>query len=368
MLRTALFLCFFSVISLCLPSTAIWGQMPEDVAGDTVVEATAMEEAAEEQDLSGLHENLIKTKDGLERLYYVYVPESATGENGATYPAVLMLHGGGGNALQIRDHVQIEELAEREGFLVFYPEGTAKKVLRKKLATWNGGFCCGAAAEENIDDAGFIAEMLEEAAQNYPLDPARIYATGISNGGLMANVLACKLADRIAAISSVGGPGMPPECKPSRPVPVMIIHGTADKCALYEGGEACGGCWEEVIAGATKLTPKKKHFPCMGVAQQDMFWREVNGCSAEAAVTFKNGDTLCRRSSDCTGGSAVAVCTIYEGGHTWPGSPEKDCLPVQKFCQAHRAIVGKTSRDFDANEMMWRFFKSYSLGNSAAPE
>lgn len=307
-----------------------------------------------------LNMHLLDADDIDSRLYYSYTPESYDPKAEQPYPALIVLHGGGGNALQTSNHVDMNSLADTENFVVLYPEGVGKKVLGKTFATWNAGSCCGQAQEDNIDDVAYIKSVLEHASAQYNIDTARIYATGMSNGGIMAHRLACEMSDSIAAIAAVGAPGVAPDCKPKRAVPVMIVHGTEDQCALFEGGDQCGGCWQKAMREGSILNPKDNHFPCMSVTAQEKVWRDINQCGVKQSVVFQQGDTMCRQTMDCKEAS-VMTCVIYGGGHTWPGAAERECKPRQKFCNAFKQISGKTSRDFHANKMMWHFFKTHRL-------
>jgi len=135
---------------------------------------------------------------GIERHYVVRVPPDAI-QTTAAVPLVLVLHGGGGNAEVTERMTGFSHKAAREGFIVVYPEGTGG--FTRKLLTWNAGHCCGYAMEQKIDDVGFISVLLHKLIQEYPVDSARIYVTGMSNGGMMTHRLGIELSDRFAAIA-----------------------------------------------------------------------------------------------------------------------------------------------------------------------
>lgn len=308
-----------------------------------------------------LYQHFLDEADEKSRLYYVYLPKSYDENAVKTYPVVLVLHGGGGNARQASEHTNMNALADTEGFIAVYPEGIGKSVLKKKFATWNGGTCCGQAQKENVDDVAYMGRVLDQLAERYKIDQSRVYATGISNGGIMTHRLACEMSDRIAAVAPIASPGLSPDCQPKRPVPIMLIHGTKDQCTKFEGGESCGGCWQKVIQEGTVFKPKDVSFPCQSFAAQTKAWKTLNACGADTSVLFQKGDTMCLRTVSCQSNAPVVSCTIYGGGHTWPGAKEKSCKPRQKLCNARKEILGKTSRDFQANKMMWTFFKQYHL-------
>lgn len=311
------------------------------------------------QDKNGLAEFYIEAWGGAARRYYVHVPEGYNPE--FSYPVVVNLHGGGGNAVGAATGTDFNALADRKGFIAVYPEGTGQKVLGKLLATWNGGPCCGKAQDKNVDDVSFIRQVIDDLKRRYNINRKRVYATGISNGAIMAHRLACELSTQIAAIAAVAGPGMVKNCQPERAVPVLIIHGTDDQCARYQGGKQCGGCWQRAIAKATRLPDLGRgRFACMSVPEQAQKWQRINQCGDGEKVTYKKGNAECKTAAGC-GMEPVVTCTIYGGGHTWPGAPGPKCDKDTKFCRAYIDVTGAISHDLNANEYMWDFFKRFSL-------
>lgn len=232
-------------------------------------------------------------------------------------PVVLNFHGRLSSPSQAEWISEMTPKADASGFVVVYPAGIGQ--------TWNGGFCCGQAQSENVDDVGFTRALLDELGAKLCIDARRVFATGLSNGGFMSHRLACELADRIAAVGPVAGHLLLPSCKPSRPVPVIHFHGTSDTVVPYGGGLGMASV-ESSLAG----------------------WAERNGCTGSAKETFARGDAKCVTWDGCTAGADVTLCTIDGGGHTWPGGP---ALPG----------LGKTSKDLDATDAMWTFFATHAM-------
>lgn len=274
--------------------------------------------------------------DGRERMYLMHVPPSY--KNDTPAPAVIYLHGGGGG-IESSQKDGMYDYSDKFGFILLSPAGSGA-LAADRLLTWNAGSwgpadnesCCGYAAEHDIDDAGFISQMIDETEGRLNVDAKRIYATGISNGGIMSYRLACELSGKIAAVAPVAPPGLESNCAPSRPVSVMHVHGTGDPCANYSGGLS-GGC-----------VGIRKYY--MLPAQHDVdFWLRENGCSGNGSISYHKGNASCT-SYSCAQGSEVEFCTIIGGGHTWPGGWQY--LPA--------AWVGPVSYDISF-EQIWEFFQ-----------
>jgi polyhydroxybutyrate depolymerase len=187
-----------------------------------------------------------------------------------------------------------------------------------------------------VDDVAFVRDLLDEIEARYCIDPKRVYATGMSNGGFLSHRLACEVSDRIAAVAPVAGVlGIPPEsCNPGRPVPVLHFHGTADPMVPYTGG--------------TPLIPQLGvGIVFRSVANTMSHWRSKNACSGFEKTFYANGDATCVEWPDCAMGAQTALCTIDGGGHTWPGG-----VPIP---------AGKTSTDIDATATMLEFFAAHPL-------
>ncbi|OGO48015.1 MAG: hypothetical protein A2Z30_01750 [Chloroflexi bacterium RBG_16_64_43] len=237
--------------------------------------------------------------DGRDRSYALHVPAGLD----AAQPVALVLafHGGLGTASYMPALTGFSRKADREGFLVAYPNGTG--ALDDRLFTWNGGTCCGYATRENVDDTGFVRAVIDDIASRLPVDPRRIFATGISNGGILSYRLACEMADRVAAIGSVAGTQNLPGCAPSAPVSILHIHGTADQHLPFEGGVG-----PESLAGVDFAS----------VADSINFWQRADQCPAEAMIAV-SGIVTHTTYAPCAAGSAVELYAIEGGGHAWPG-------------------------------------------------
>jgi polyhydroxybutyrate depolymerase len=245
---------------------------------------------------------------------------------------VLLFHGGLGTGAQMEESSLMSPIADREGFIVAYPDGLNR--------SWNAGTCCGPPAEQGIDDVGFVAALLDHLEAELCIDRRRIYAGGMSNGAMLSHRLGCDLATRIAAIAPVSGTNVASPCAPARRVAVMQIQGRDDKHVPWEGGAGCG------IAGV----------PFTSVPDTIAGWRQRNGCTAgPAALLVEQGDGRCEREGACPPEGEVVLCTIAGGGHAWPGgSPRQGGSPA---CM--RAGEGAQSRSFIASEQMWRFFAAH---------
>ena len=270
------------------------------------------------------------------REFEVHIPDTVAGQE--NLPVVIAMHGGGGNAAQFRKQTGFDAIADRNGFMVVYPEGTG--ALIGNMRTWNAGRCCGTAVKKNVDDVGFISAMIDKLAQKYGIDRTRVYATGHSNGAMMSYRLACELADKIAAIAPNSGQRVFDDCHPTHPVAVLHIHGTADPCALYNGGAQCGGCFSKALG----IQLPNDTWACEPVKLNVKSYATLNGCSAETETVFTKGAVTCERYKGCL--SAVELCSIAGEGHSWPGG-----------ANGRLKTTGPGNNDINAGEFMWEFFK-----------
>lgn len=282
---------------------------------------------------------------GRSRHYVLHVPSAPTVQaiDASAPPApapralVVSLHGGGGHAEGVANQTGFSALADREGFVVVYPDGVDKG--------WNDGRAGvpSTAVKENVDDVGFLTAVLDDVARRVSIDPGRVFVNGISNGAFMSARFACERSSRVAAIGLVAG-SMGPEllasCKLSRPVSVIAFLGTADPLVPYEGGVVHLGPFER---GQTA-----------SAADSIRAFRTQNGCGAIRSMAVPDADpadgtTARAEASLCAERTSVELYTIEGGGHTWPGG--KAYLPAR--------IVGKVSRDVDATATMWAFFVAH---------
>jgi polyhydroxybutyrate depolymerase len=252
-------------------------------------------------------------------------------------PVVLIFHGGASNAEQMVRFSGMNDKADNAGFIAVYPNGTGRD---DKLLTWNGGNCCGFAMEKNIDDVAFTRDLLDDLSKVAKIDAKRVYATGMSNGGIMCYRLASELSDRIAAIAPVSGTMGTEKCTPKRPVSIMHFHGTEDEFVPYKGGKG------EKSLSQTDFK---------SVEQTVSAWLKADGCKDEAKEDkipdkAKDGTPIVRKTyGPGKNDTEVVVITIEGGGHTWPGRE-----PALKY-------LGKSTKNISANDAMWEFFEKHPM-------
>jgi polyhydroxybutyrate depolymerase len=264
-----------------------------------------------------------------ERCYHLYVP--AGYDPGRPVPLVVSLHGFLSNPDSQAWISGWHELAEREGFLVAYPQGTSWPQRWNAGTTWNAG----------VDDVQFFRDLLDDLAGVAAVDRSRVYVNGFSNGGGMAVRIACEASGQVAAIGTVAAAVVDlGDCTPARPVPVLAFHGTADPLVPYEGGDMHGRPLRE----GAELTQAPIYF--VGAKEWTARWAEGNGCAPAPESAPLQGDVRGMRYINCEQGAGVILYTIEDGGHTWPGG-----VPIP--------IVGKTSHAIDATAEMWRFFQAH---------
>ncbi|MBB3606746.1 polyhydroxybutyrate depolymerase [Mycolicibacterium sp. BK556] len=235
---------------------------------------------------------------GVTRSFHIYRPADISGPA----PLVVMLHGGYGTGAQAERAYRWDAQADAGHFVVVYPDGLNR--------AWNAGSCCGLPARSGVDDVAFLSAMVGAIEQQMPIDTSRVFATGMSNGAMMALRLACQ-SSLFAAVAPVAGTLLT-GCSGASPTSVLQIHGTADDRVPYGGGP-----------GPRVDGPS--------VESVNATWRTIDGC--EPPVSSSDGDVTTQR-ADCPDGRAVELITIAGAGHQWPG---------------------------DATATIWRFFTQHHL-------
>jgi polyhydroxybutyrate depolymerase len=279
---------------------------------------------------------------GRSRSYIVHVPPQGTG--GEPLPVILNFHGGGSNAAADELYTGMDTAADRDGFIAVYPNGTG---FFRRVLTWNAGGCCAYAMRNAIDDVGFTRAVIDDLSRCARIDSRRIYATGISNGGMMAYRLGVELADRIAAIAPVEAVLVVPTNGPSRPVPLMAFNSVDDRFVPYGGGFGRNG-------NRTHPAP----FPAVDhvIAR----WRGFDKCPetprTSPAVKGAAGSPDAANSATrytwgpCAQGTEVVLWKLAGSGHVWPDAARNP-----------RWLLGPGTHVIDANHQMWEFFKRFSL-------
>jgi polyhydroxybutyrate depolymerase len=269
---------------------------------------------------------------GRERCYLLYVPPGY--DAAQPVPLVVSFHGFLSNPNSQALITGWHELADREGFLVAYPQGS------QFPQRWDSGETWG---DSDVDDVRFFEDTLDDLSAVAAIDPSRIYVNGFSNGGGMAVFAGCEVADKLAAMGSVAGAVVDMDnCRPARPLPAIAFHGTADPLVPYDGGELQS--W--LLRWGAGVIDGPVYF--VGAEDWVATWVENNGCDPAPEGIPPQGDVQGIRYTGCDQDARVVFYAIDDGGHTWPGG-----WPIPG--------AGKTSDDINATEEMWRFFQAYHL-------
>jgi polyhydroxybutyrate depolymerase len=272
--------------------------------------------------------------DGIMRSYHVHVPSSYDGE--ASVPVVIALHLGLADGETIEKISGFSEIADREGFIVVYPDGHMKR--------WAGPGLTVPKELVGVDDVGFITEVMDRVSKGWKIDSKRVYVAGMCRGGFLAQMLAGEHPESFAAIAAVTTfqtPEFAAEYRDlQRPVPILLMNSTEDMFVPFAGGPL-------------PLTPEIEVLSSREIVKR---WVDLNGCGSQALVTEfpdqADDGTRARREvyADCRGAAEVAYYVVKGGGHTWPGG-------LQYMDESE---IGKTSRDLDASELIWEFFSRHT--------
>lgn len=273
---------------------------------------------------------------GLNRSYLLYTPVNSQASS-KELPLVIACHGGGGTARRMDKLTGgISLLADRENFMVVYPQG-----LRRR---WNDGRTVNLSTTSDVE---FISCLIDELVKEGKVDPDRIYSTGISNGGFFSQYLAKKLPGKIAAVASVAAtlPEAYTKYEATSPVPVLYMLGTEDPLVPFTGG---------VVGGKLLVQERGKVVPARQAVQ---YWLVNNGIESvrprKSKLDTDASEGISILVRDYRNGDSKRDVLVYElvgGGHTWPGGWKY--LPER--------LIGKTATSINANELIWEFFSGHS--------
>ncbi len=269
---------------------------------------------------------------GLIRTYHVHIPALAAPSSG--FPLLIMLHGGTGNGGRLVQKSGFSQLADQEGFIVAYPDGTG---LLQNRYTWNAYGCCGYAQRKNVDDVGFISALIDQMIADFDVDPSRVYVAGFSNGAMMTFRLACELSGKIAAAAPFAGSLNADACPATEPVPILIMNGEDDQNVPVAGGTSDSRGSESQRDRVDKPT-----------AFAVETWVTINGCSSTPSDVDSSVATVSTYAG-CTDGATVEQVLVHGLGHQWPQADEGNA--------------------FDAPSQIWGFVSQFSKpsANRASP-
>jgi polyhydroxybutyrate depolymerase len=282
----------------------------------------------------------------LQRDFLLHVPPGYHGDS--PLPLLLVMHGAFSTAVQTERETGFSALADRENFLVAYPEGIG---LFGFLQHWNAGHCCGKAAAEGVNDVAFVDAVIAEVRRRLSLDPQRIYMAGMSNGGMFTYRYAAERTTTLAAAAVVAGAigshqgvggaswQLP---APDETLPLIIFHGLSD---------------DHVPAAGGKSPLKGGERAYSSVAEAAAFWGKADRCQGKPEnAPLSGGGGWRQQWSDCARDSAVEVNFLTGWEHQWPAPYFTDGLPPDN-----------PLRGFDASAQIWNFLRRYRRDINGQP-
>ncbi|HET9304576.1 MAG TPA: PHB depolymerase family esterase [Candidatus Sulfotelmatobacter sp.] len=315
------------------------------------------------------------TVDGVDREFNVRLPSGYDSQQ--HYPVVILLHGMNQDPDDIERLTRFDELADKDGVIVVYPAALhgrwnvgVRPQQRPRMGPgprrrWGypgggypgggGGYPGGQRPNREPDqqhrmgppeDVAFINQMLDQIGSKFSADSSRIYAVGLSAGGMMSLRLGCAISERFAAVAAVGA-AMPKTmvCVPSRPVPAVMVNGTSDPVVPYGGG-----------------TEHNLNLQTLSVEDSAKAWAKINHCAekpehSKLPAHGKGGmETKVETFGGCQQNAQVVLYSVKGAGNTWPGGEQYE---------AEKA-VGKTSSDLDTNQVIWSFLVTRKLAGESA--
>ncbi|HED17348.1 MAG TPA: hypothetical protein ENI64_11120 [Gammaproteobacteria bacterium] len=309
----------------------------------------AVKPVEQQQLRAATHYELTLPYDNRLRQYNLYIPSNWNEQK--KLPVVIMLHSGGGNAAMFEERTGMTRKAETEGFIVVYPQGTG--YTHDRFYTWNSGHCCFYALEKQVDDVGFVRELILKLVERLHIDKHRIYVAGFSNGGMLAYRLGAAMPDVLAAIAplsaTIGGRAGPDEPEfripaPVRTLPLITMHGLADQQIPYDGGQG-----SKAFAERTDIS----------VEMSLRYWMQAASCHSGQARSSKISKSTTRYQFACDK-TAVELYTLEGMGHAWASE-------VRNGWRVEYALLDEPDMTVSATDIVWDFFKHHPRRHPSTP-
>lgn len=263
---------------------------------------------------------------GYERSYTIVLPSNYNQLQ--KYPAIIALHGGGGSGQQCEKSYALTNWANKNGYIMVYPDGVKKKGLIK-LRTWNAGTCCGNASENNVNDVEFISLILDDLVKNYFSDSEKIFVVGMSNGGMMAYKLACEIPNKIRGIAVVSGTMVTNKIYNNLiPVPILHIHSINDKRVPVKGGKGVSDYYFPSVDSVLSI------------------WKKINKCDENNKQILKGIDFTNYKWYNDKGDLMIDYYLTEDGGHSWPQGKKGSIFS------------DKPAISINANDLIFYFFNT----------
>lgn len=269
------------------------------------------------------------------RSYKLYIPARY---DGRPAPLVVDLHGYLSGAAGQVTMSNLAATAEAEGFILATPQGNGP------MPYWN------ASPHPDLpDDVQFIADVIDDIGTGLCIDARRVFVDGFSNGAFLASLVACRLADRVAAVAAVAGLMVPAGCAPARPIPILAIHGTADRFVTFDGSPNVALTTLTWNDDSTRAFADLPFAPATAALDR---WAGLNTCTQPSEEQPIAASVTRTRYAGCQGGSDVELYVLSGAGHTWPASA---------FADASAPILGPATHELDATKVIWAFFQTHPM-------
>lgn len=302
--------------------------------------AAAAVPLAAQRDIPAGFQRRTLVHQGATRSYYIHFPPGYS--SAKRYPVLILLHGGGGNALQALESYPVQSVTDRQGAILVAANGTGPLPRREALLTWNVAFGFGAALEKKVDDTGFLRQLILSLRDSESVDPKRVYLTGLSNGAIMCHRAGAANSDLVRGIAPVcgtvggrdesGSQMLLPE-KPTKPVDVVMFCGALDDSIPLEGGRQ-------------RRSADKTTKVVMSAEESAEFWVKANGCQPTPHVEELPQQKATRKTwKGGREGTQVVLYILHNQGHAWPGG-----------AAPKRRVADQPSTLLKAHDVMWRFF------------